>query len=113
MLRRSRCVQIFVQTASSSCKPPFALYLLSDEYRCLVLAGLCRRYLRPTVVLSAPVSILNPNPIYLPLPLGILYFNQNVPLFIGYNIITFLVFYLVDYKADSYGNEKLIRKWTN
>ena len=45
------------------------------------------------VVLSAPVSILNPNPMYLPLPLGVLHFNQSVPLLISYNIITFLVFY--------------------
>ena len=44
------------------------------------------------VVLSALVSILNPNPMYLPLPLGVLYLNQNVPLLISYNIVTFLVF---------------------
>ena len=31
---------------TSSCDTPFALHLLSEEYRCLVLAGLCRRYLR-------------------------------------------------------------------
>ena len=45
------------------------------------------------VVLSAPVSILNPNPVYSPLPLiiGVLYLNRNVPLLIRYNIITFLV----------------------
>ena len=45
------------------------------------------------VVLSVPVSILNPNPrMYLPIPLGVLYLNQNAPLLISYNIITFLVF---------------------
>ena len=41
----------------------------------------------------APVSILNPNPMYLPLSLlDVLYLNQNVPLLISYyNIRTFLV----------------------
>ena len=43
------------------------------------------------VILSAPVAILNPNPMYLPLPLGVPYLNQNVPLLISYSIITFLV----------------------
>ena len=42
------------------------------------------------MVLSALVSILNPNPVYLPLPLGVLYLNQNVPLLISYIIITLL-----------------------
>ena len=42
------------------------------------------------VVLSAPVSILSPNPIHLPLPLCVLYLNQNVQFFVSYNIITFL-----------------------
>ena len=44
------------------------------------------------MIVSAPVSILNPNVMYLLLPLGVLYLNQNVPLFTSYNIITFLVF---------------------
>ena len=45
------------------------------------------------MVLSAPVPTLNPNFMYLPLPLpvGVPYLNQNVP-FISYNIIMFLVF---------------------
>ena len=36
---------------------------------------------------------LDPNPMCLPLPPGVLYHNQNLPLFISCNIITFLVFY--------------------
>ena len=49
------------------------------------------------VVLSAPVSILNPNHMHSPLPLlvGVPYLNQNVPLLISYNILTFLVFYTI------------------
>ena len=47
------------------------------------------------VVLSARVSILNPNPMHLPLPPGVLYLNQNVLLLISYNIITFLVSYTI------------------
>ena len=43
------------------------------------------------VVLSAPVSILNPNPMYLPLPLGVLYLNQNVPLVISFFSFSFLL----------------------
>ena len=35
------------------------------------------------VILSAPVSTLNPNPRYLSLPLDVLYLNQNVPLLIS------------------------------
>ena len=44
------------------------------------------------VDLSAPVSIFNPNFMYLAVPLGVPYLKQNVPLLISYNIITVLVF---------------------
>ena len=59
---------------------------------CWIMSKICTMM----VVLSALVSILvnSTNLMYLPLliTLGVLYLNQNVPLFISYNIITFLVF---------------------
>ena len=51
-----------------------------------------------SVVLSAPVSIFNPKTLpgtHLPLPLGVLYLNQNIPLLISYNILTFFVVVVV------------------
>ena len=51
------------------------------------------------VVLSAPALFQSQAQtlpgIYLSLPLGVLYLNQNVPLLISYNIITFLVVVVV------------------
>ena len=76
------------------------LRLLSGEYRCLSRNCWIMSKMISTIImvvdLSAPVSILNPNLMYLPLPLlGVPYLNQNVPLLMSYNIITFLVFYTI------------------